>query len=97
MNNLPIPAQDGSGTITTGGTAQNLFNNKIPSTGFEIGNPDTDNDLWVSDTGTAAANAAGSYLVPPRGWYRSPVGYLPSGTVSIVGGVTGQVFSARSW
>ncbi|MBS1725036.1 MAG: hypothetical protein JSS66_19015 [Armatimonadetes bacterium] len=106
---LPVDAQTVSpgpgfvaGTITTGGTAQQLFGGAIPGAGWEVCNPDATNDLWVSDMGTAAANAAGSYrAVANGGCYLTPrdgngkASVL--GPVSIVGAVTGQKFSARKW
>lgn len=90
----------GDTTITTGGTAQILFGGKQPTNGFGIYNPDPSNDLWVSDSTTAAANAAGSIRVPANGgWYETPNVVLakPLGKISIVGAVTGQAITARSW
>lgn len=91
-------AGDGSGTITTGGTAQNLFSARIMENGFSVYNPDPTNDLWISDTTTALANGSGSIRVPANGgWFETPPTYGPAGVVSIVGGVTGQKFTARGW
>lgn len=91
-------AVDGSTTITTGGTAQNLFGGTVPSNGFAIYNPDPTNDLWVSDSATALANGLGSIrVVANGGGYETPAGYRPLGTVSIVGAVTGQKITARRW
>ena len=89
---------DGSTTITLGGTAQNLFAGATPTNGFEICNPDATNDLWVSDSTTAAANGTGSYRVAANGGtYTTPPGYKPIGAVSIVGAVTAQKITARKW
>lgn len=91
-------AGDGSGTITAGGTAQTLFSSRIMENGFAIYNPDPTNDLWVSDTTTAAANATGCIRVAANGGgYETPTTYGPAGAVSIVGAVTGQKFTARGW
>lgn len=87
-------------TITTGGTAQNLFSGNKPLNGWEVCNPDAANDLWVSEVGTAAANAAGSYRVASNGGcYSTPQISTPTslGPVSIVGANTGQKYSARRW
>ncbi len=90
--------RDGSTTITSGGTAQNLFGGRTPKNGFEICNPDPTNDLWVSDSTTAAANGTGSYrVVAGGGTYTTPYYYKPVGPVSIVGAVTGQKVTARFW
>ena len=101
-NPLPITSihavsASGSVNLTTGGTSQFLFASAIPANGYEIFNPDPANDLWVSDFGVAAPAAAGSYLVPPRGWYRSPVGCAPLAAISVYGAVTNQPITARSW
>jgi hypothetical protein len=40
----------GSGTITLGGTAQNLFVGAVPTCGFEVSNPGTAS-LWISKQG----------------------------------------------
>lgn len=88
----------GDTTIATGGTAQDLFGGATPTNGFEICNPDATNDLWVSDSVTAAANGTGSYRVAANGGtYTTPWGYKPIGSVSIVGAVTGQKITARRW
>ena len=89
---------DGSTTITTGGTAQLLFGGVAPTNGFSVYNPDSVNDLWVSDSTTAAANGTGSIRVAANGGgYETPVGYKPIGSISVVGATTGQKISARRW
>jgi len=89
---------DGSTTITTGGTAQNLFGGAVPTNGFAIYNPDAVNDLWISDSATAVANGTGCIrVVANGGGYETPVGCRPLGAVSIVGATTGQKITARRW
>ncbi len=89
---------DGSTTITTGGTAQALFSGATPVHGYEVCNPDPSNDLWISDTTTAAANGQGSIRVALNGGcYTTPVGFAPPQAVSIVGPATGQKITARKW
>ncbi len=91
-------ASDGSATITTGGTAQNLFGGATPTNGFAIYNPDPVNDLWISDTTTAAANGLGSIrVVANGGGYETPPGCKPIGAVSVIGAVTAQKITARRW
>lgn len=91
-------ASDGSTTITTGNTAQNLFGGAIPANGFAVYNPDPSNDLWISDSTTAAANGTGSIRVAANGGgYETPPEYQPIGVVSIVGASTGQKITARRW
>lgn len=91
-------AGDGSTSITTGGQAQTLFGGLTPTNGYEVINPDPTNDLWVSDTTTAAANGQGSRRVAANGGaYWTPPGYAPRGPVSIFGAVTGQKITAIKW
>lgn len=89
---------DGSTTITSGGAAQNLFGGTAPTNGFEISNPDLSEDLWISDSTTAAANNTGSYRVGPNGGtYTTPTGYKPVGAVSVIAATTGHKITARKW
>jgi hypothetical protein len=89
---------DGSTTVISGGVAQNLFSGTTPTNGFEICNPDASEDLWVSDSTTAAANNTGSYRVAANGGtYTTPNGYKPIGAVSIIGATTGHKITARRW
>lgn len=96
-----LPGQigaDGSTSITTGGTAQNLFGGTTPTNGFEVCNPDPSEDLWISDSSTAAANGQGSYRVAPAGGtYTTPAGYKPIGAVSVIAATTGHKITARRW
>jgi hypothetical protein len=89
---------DGSGSITTGGTAQNLFGGVTPTNGFGLYNPDATNDLWMSLSTTAVANGTGSVRIQAnRGWYETPVTMVPFGPISVVGTATGQKFTAVKW
>ncbi len=91
-------ATSGDTSITAGGTAQNLFGGNTPTSGYAIYNPDASNDLWISDSTTAAANGQGSIRVPANGGgYETPPSYKPVGAVSIIGGTTGQKITARRW
>ena len=89
---------DGSSTITTGGTAQNLFGGTIPTNGFFVTNPDPTNDIWINLNSTALANGSGSIRVGANGGYFATEPYLkPFHAISIVGAVTGQKFTAVRW
>jgi hypothetical protein len=89
---------DGSTSISTGGTAQNLFSGTTPTNGFEVCNPDPSEDLWISDSTTAALNGQGSYRVAPAGGtYTTPAGYKPIGAVSAIATTTGHKITARRW
>ncbi|MBV8564590.1 MAG: hypothetical protein JO273_03940 [Methylobacteriaceae bacterium] len=89
------PGAAGDGAIATGGTAQTLFGGATPANGFAVYNPDPTNDLWISLSGTAAANAQGSIRIAANGGgYETPPWFKPFGAVSIIGAVTGQKFTA---
>ena len=91
-------ATDGSGTITAGGTAQNIYGATVPTNGWAVSNPDSSSEsLWVSDTATAAANAVDCIEIPPSMVYETPPGRKPLGAVSIVAATTGHKFTASRW
>ena len=84
---------DRSGTITSGGGAQNLAASNASRKGYWIQNNSTA-DLWLS---TEAAAIAGqpSLRIRAGALYEPPV--ISQGGISIIGAVTGQAFSAREW
>ena len=84
-----------SGTITAGGTAQQLMAANALRRGFSVQNLST-GDLWVNATGTASA-AAGSIKLPAGALYESPPGAAGTGAISIFGATTGQAFTAREY
>ncbi len=91
-------ACDGSSTIATGGVAQLLFGGIVPANGYAVYNPDAANDLWISESTTAAASGVGSIrIVANGGGYESPAGSKPGGPISIFAGTTGAKFTARRW
>lgn len=84
-----------SGTITTGGTAQQLTT--TPTHGFLIQNISS-GDLWINDVGASAAiNGTGSIRLSPGAYFETPVGYSSPNNISIIGATTGQAFSGRKW
>ena len=89
---------DASSTITSGGTAQNLFSGATPANGFLVFNSDATEDLWISMSTTALANGTGSIrLAANGGGYETPLAMRPFHAVSIVGTTTGHEFTAISW
>ena len=90
-------AAAGDVAITTGGTAQTLFAGATPANGWKVANPDPAEDLWVSDSATAAPNGQGSYRIPAGGIITTEPGERPAGPVSVYGATTGHVVTARSW
>ncbi len=84
---------DNSGTLTTGGTAQDAIPRRAGRQTFAIANPGT-LDLWVSFTGTAGANAAGSFKLAAGAIYEAPSNAVSDNPVSVFGATTGQPFTA---
>jgi hypothetical protein len=93
---------DRSGTITTGGTAQQLAPARQGRRGYSIQNQST-GDLWVRALGNreaAIANAAAtqpSRKIPAGAYYETPPFGAPEGPISIYGATTGQAFQAEEW
>lgn len=104
-----ITPTDCSGTIGTGGTAQNAITAQTTLHGFVIKNIDASSGsgepLWVSFTGTATANTAASYpLAAPATTsfangesFTSPIGMGLNHAISIVGATTGHKYSCTWW
>lgn len=92
---------DGSGTITAGGTSQDLFTTlpgKVPVNGYEVINPDATEAMTITDSASAAvANGVGCITIPAGGAYWTAPGYKPLGIVRIVAATTGHKFTARCW
>lgn len=84
-----------SGTITTGGTAQQLMASNANRKGFSVQNLSA-GDLWFNALGTAAATQPSMKLVSGA-YFETPAGYGATGAVSIFGATTGQAFTAREW
>jgi hypothetical protein len=104
-----ITPTDCSGSITTGGTAQNAIAAQAALHGFVIKNIDASagsgEPLWISFTGTAAAATTGSYpLGAPAVTsfangesFTTPMGFGVNHAISIVAATTGHKFSCTWW
>lgn len=90
-------ATSGNATLNTGGTAQDLFGGTVPPNGFFVFNNDPTEELWLCDSGTAAANGTGALRVGPLDLYETPPKYRPVGAVSWVAVTTGHKVTARYW
>lgn len=86
---------DISGTITLGGTAQQLVAANANRTGFMVQN-NSDALLWISEIATAVENQP-SIQIPIGETYICPEGACGVGAISIVGPTTGKTFTAREW
>lgn len=103
QSNVNVGPGNCSGTITSGGTAQTMLIANTNRKGFQVLNFDTTEPMWISFTGTAAANTIGSYPIPAAtattfagaGSYYSNIGFNTA--ISIVAATTGHKFSCTNW
>ncbi len=86
---------DKSGSITSGGVAQNLAAANLSRRGYLIQNISS-GDLWFSTLGTASAESSSLKLTPGQA-YETQQGGVGTGAISIFGATTGQKFIAREW
>jgi hypothetical protein len=87
---------DRSGTITSGGTAQQLMAANAARMGFAVQNLSA-GDLWIRTDGSAAVASQPSLKLSAGDYYETPAGGQPVGVVSIFGATTAQAFTAREW
>lgn len=104
-NRLPVTAgaaqaeaTSRSGTITLGGTAQELMPAGASRTGWAIQNQSSA-DLYVRSRGAAGTTNAtadqNSIRVGPGVYYAAD--YISPNAMSVLGATTGQAFWAREW
>ena len=84
---------NGSGSITTGGTAQNALSANSGRKYLFIQNVST-GDLWFSSIATAVQDQP-SIRLRPGDSYENPPHFCPTGAISVIGATTGQKFTAR--
>lgn len=87
---------DRSGTITAGGTAQQLAAANATRNGWKIWNL-SNGDLWINEVGSTAVLNQPSFKLPPGGYYENSYGGVTVSAISIIGATTGQAFAAREW
>lgn len=100
-----ITLTDCSGTIASGGTAQNAFTAAATRHGFTIANIDTTEVLWISFTTTAAASGTGSYPLGPAdatvftnlNSFTSPLGMGINTALSVIGATTSHKYTCTVW
>ena len=84
---------DRSGTITTGGTAQNAIGVNASRNYLLIRNPVTaTEDLWVSLVGTATA-ASPSIRLTPADFLIFECGFIATNAASVIAATTGHAFT----
>jgi hypothetical protein len=95
VNAISSAPTSASGTITSGGTAQNAAAANASRRGFQLQNNST-GDLWFSTIATAVQSQP-SFKLPPGAYYESPPFGGGVGAISIVGATTGQAFTGREY
>jgi hypothetical protein len=104
-NAVNVTPTDCSGTVTTGGTAQNAFTAQTTLHGFTIVNIDTTEVLWISFTTTAAASGSGSYPLQAAtattfagaGSFTAPPGFGLNHALSVIATTTSHKFTCTWW
>lgn len=100
-----VTPTDCSGTITTGGTAQNAHTAQSTLRGMTIANLDATEVMWISFTTTAAASTTQSYPLAPAtattfaglASYTTPLGFGYNTALSVIAATTGHKFSCTRW
>lgn len=85
-----------SGTITTGGTAQQLMAANATRRGWSIKNQSA-GSLWFNELGVTAVADQPSFELRPNESYTSEAGVSSVAAISIIGATTSQAFAAREW
>lgn len=88
-----VTRTDKSGTITTGGTAQNAIAANTLRKGWELQNTSS-GDLWFNTLAVAVVGQP-SFKLSPGQTYQTDMGFADTGAVSLIGATTGQTFAAR--
>lgn len=84
-----------SGTITTGGAAQQFAAANASRRGFVIQNQSS-GDLYINSL-SAATLDQNSLKIPAGSYYETPVHHVGTGALSIIGATTGQQFYSREF
>ena len=85
-----------SGTITTGGTAQQLMASNTSRMGWALRN-NSNGSLWINELGSTAIIGQPSFEIKAGEYFESPTSGGGESAISIIGATTGQAFTAREW
>lgn len=85
---------DGSGTITTGGTAQLVFAAN-PNRRYLLIQNQSSGVLWFNWTATAVEGQPSAQLAANGGSFVMESGFVSTEAISIIGATTGQAFTAK--
>jgi hypothetical protein len=100
MSNVIVGSSVGptdlSGTIASGGVAQDLAAADSSRRGFWIQNQSA-GDLWINEIGGTAQAGQPSFKVAAGDFYEMPITGISYGKISVFGATGGQAFAARQW
>jgi len=88
-------ATDRGGTITAGGTAQQLMAANAARRGYSVQNQST-GDIYINAMTTATIDYH-SLKIPAGSLYETTSTHVGPGAVSIIGATTGQAYYAREF
>jgi len=88
-------ASDRGGTITAGGTAQQLMAANAARRGYSVQNQST-GDIYINAMTTATIDYH-SLKIPAGSLYETTPTHVGPGAVSIIGATTGQAYYAREF
>lgn len=91
-----FPTTNGKGTIPTGNILS-PFGTLVPPHGWKIHNPDANEDLWVTDDGSAPAPNNGYRVAANGGEYSTTNGETISNAVQVYGATAGHIVLGRAW
>ena len=83
---------DGGGTITAGGTAQQVAAAKTGRKWFNFQNT-SDTRMWLNMRGDTAVAASPSFIVEPGAGYESSAAFCTNTAISVICATTGKAFS----
>lgn len=96
LSGIGIAPINRSGTVTLGGTAQQLMAANLVRRGFMLQNISA-GPLWINELGATAVQGQPSIQVAAGATYTSPPNATSPAAVSIIGATTAQAFVAREW
>lgn len=91
---VPGTLTDRSGTITAGGTAQQMMAANASRVYLLIQNQDTAEDLWINLT-TTAVRSQPSIRIPPLGGFVMEGNFVSTEAVSVIATTTAHAWTAK--
>lgn len=90
-----VAPTDGSGTLTAGGTSQQVFAANAARIYLNCQNPVAASETLFINVGATASTTGGSFELGPGGTFSPPPGVTFTGTVSVNAATTGHRFICK--